>query len=630
MKRITAILTAVILLLITATSGTAAAAPADQQTPSGIPYADIAGSIDAFISEREAGLASCAVSVFDADGMICTRYYGYSDIENGVAADAETVYEWASCSKLLVWVSVMQLWERGLLDLEADIRTYLPEGFLTKLQYPDEKITMLNLMNHNAGFQESFYENQLAGPDDLYGSLEEAVRACECYQAYHVGEYTAYSNWGTTLAAYIVERTSGVDYVTYVNENIFAPLGMKHTSIDPLQADNPWVAEKRSGLKCYSRYGDPAYNADYGECRSWVQLFPAGAGIGTLNDFAVFGQAIVSKECPLFENSSTRDRMLQATSFYGSSNIAENCHGLWTSENLVQTLGHAGNSGGCTSNLVFDPVSGLGMVIMTNEPGETAFCYGLPTHVFGSVTDRPDYQSAATVEADVSGYYYSRRSLPEGVARAMTYTGGLIPLSRNEDGTYSMKLLGLTLNAARLMPLEENQYVLLDNGMEMFMYIEDGKISMMSADYVRDPLGPTGTVAAFGFVLFGFVCLAVLLCKAASLIIRKIRKRSRKYTAADWKILLQQLIYSVSGVIFALFVFVSGLPASTPAFVALSGILAAVLAAASLANGGLLCYNTLKSDARVLTKSRQYVWVLLSIAYAVFIGWMQLYCFWKV
>lgn len=271
MKRIMAMVAATVLLF-TSFADSALAEAAGKQTPSGIAHADIGSGIDSFISEREAGLASCVVSVFDADGVIHNGYYGYADIENGIPTDADTIYEWASCSKLLVWGAVMQQWERGNLDLDADIRTYLPEGFLTKLQYPDEKITMLNLMNHNAGFQESFYENQLAGPDDLYGSLEEAVRSCECYQTYHVGEYTAYSNWSTALAAYIVERTSGMDYVTYVNENIFAPLGMEHTSIHPLQADNPWVATQRSKLKYYSRYGEPAYNEDYGEYRSWVQF----------------------------------------------------------------------------------------------------------------------------------------------------------------------------------------------------------------------------------------------------------------------------------------------------------------------------------------------------------------------
>ncbi len=57
-------------------------------------------------------------------------------------------------AKLTVWVSVMQLWEEGKIDLEADIKTYLPEGSsLRNLRY-DKPITMLDLMNHQAGFDE--------------------------------------------------------------------------------------------------------------------------------------------------------------------------------------------------------------------------------------------------------------------------------------------------------------------------------------------------------------------------------------------------------------------------------------------------------------------------------------------
>ena len=229
-----------------------------QITPSGIAYDDIGTEIDAYVEEYEAGLASVGICVFDESGIIYEGYYGYSDMEAGILADEETVYEWGSTSKLLVWVSVMQLKEQGKLDLEIDIREYLPEGFLTKLQYEDETITMLNLMNHDAGFQESMYENQMATEDELYGSLEEAVKACECYQAYHGGEHTAYSNWGTALAALIVERVSGMSYVDYVNENIFKPLGMKGSKLlsdffndlgfSTYQKQNVWIMEDAKGL----------------------------------------------------------------------------------------------------------------------------------------------------------------------------------------------------------------------------------------------------------------------------------------------------------------------------------------------------------------------------------------------
>ena len=228
MKRIIAMLVAVLMLVMVIPQNVYAA---EQLTPSGIAYEDIGEEIDNYVNEYEAGLVSVGTCVFDETGIIYEGYYGYSDMEAGILADEETVYEWGSTSKLLVWVSVMQLKEQGKLDFETDIREYLPEGFLTKLQYEDERITMLNLMNHDAGFQESMYENQMATEDELYGSLEEAVKACECYQAYHVGEHTAYSNWGTALAAFIVERVSGMSYVDYVNENIFKPLGMEHTSI---------------------------------------------------------------------------------------------------------------------------------------------------------------------------------------------------------------------------------------------------------------------------------------------------------------------------------------------------------------------------------------------------------------
>ena len=625
MKRIlTAILT--IMLAMTMLSAAPAEPAVQRATPSGIPYGEIGGRIDAYIAEREAGLASCAVSVFDADGVLFTGCYGFSDIENGVKASEETAYEWGSNSKLLVWVSVMQLWERGLIDLEADIRDYLPEGFLTKLQYPDEKITMLNLMAHNAGFQESFYENQEARPDEVFDSLEDAVRACECFQAYHVGEFTAYSNWGNALAAYIVERVSGTDYVDYVHGNILAPLGMDHTSVDANMADNDWVRERRLALKCYGRYAEAKYNEDYGPSIFGIQLFPAGAATGTIGDFARFGQALVAADCPLFENDATRDEMIRPTTCYTGTGIAKNCHGFWTSEHRVQTLGHGGNTM-CTANIELDPASGLGIVVMANEPGETAFCDGLPGLLFGEVTDREEYQSAPFPgNPDISGVYQMKRTIARGAAKAGGFMGGLLPWSRNDDGTYSMRLFGKTFGSATLVPIAENRYVMRDNGMDTFICDNGGVLEMMSTDLAR--ISPLGIVLCYGFILFGLLCLLALPVKLVACIVRKIRKTGKKYASADRQILAQQLVYGVSGAIFALFIMVIG--SGSRAFTTVSAILAAALALGSLVNGGLLCYNTIKSVAGTRAKVRQYLWAALGIAYAAFIVVMQLYNFWNL
>ena len=119
-KIISAMAAAVLSVTVFGTAPTVSAESEGSKTPSGIAYSEIDSCIDSYIKEREAGLVSCAVSVFDANGVICNGYYGYADIENHVPADAETVYEWGSTSKILVWTSVMQQWERGNIDLEAD------------------------------------------------------------------------------------------------------------------------------------------------------------------------------------------------------------------------------------------------------------------------------------------------------------------------------------------------------------------------------------------------------------------------------------------------------------------------------------------------------------------------------
>ena len=114
---------------------------------------DLAASLDAFIAEHESTTAGLAVSIFTADETLYETYTGFADVENRLSIAQDTVFEWGSTTKLLVWVSVMQLWEKGLIDLSADIRTYLPDSFLTNLRY-ETPVTMLHLMNHRAGFQE--------------------------------------------------------------------------------------------------------------------------------------------------------------------------------------------------------------------------------------------------------------------------------------------------------------------------------------------------------------------------------------------------------------------------------------------------------------------------------------------
>lgn len=119
------------------------------RTPSGIPYTELIEHVDEYAAKYIGTTTAGASVLMVKDGeIILNTSYGYADVENKVKITPETVFEWGSVTKLLVWTSVMQLVEQGKLDLEEDIRAYLPDGFFTKLHY-DKPITMLNLMHHN-------------------------------------------------------------------------------------------------------------------------------------------------------------------------------------------------------------------------------------------------------------------------------------------------------------------------------------------------------------------------------------------------------------------------------------------------------------------------------------------------
>lgn len=392
----------------------------EQVFPSGVQYSDIESTIEKYVSDNSETTAGMSVAVYDENGVIYKDNFGYEDKENSQKVDNYTVFDWGSVSKLLVWISAMQLVEQGKLDLEEDIQTYLPEDFLKNLTY-DKKITMLDLMNHQAGFQEMYIGTQTTNKDEVV-SLEEALSSHQPKQVYEPGTVTAYSNWGASLAAYIVQNISKTDYADYVHQNIFEPLGMNHTSIGSALDDNEWVKRQRKDLVCYDINGDKLD----GLKMCYVILYPAGSAVGTVDDFLTFARAITPNDntpCPLFKKQETSELMYTPTSYYGDSGVPNNYHGFFANQNGVETLGHGGNTFGCSSMIQFDPDSGVGMVVMTNQAHERVYNYDMYELVFGKFAD----SELAEIDREVpQGFVSSARSIKEGplsFVNVMSITG---------------------------------------------------------------------------------------------------------------------------------------------------------------------------------------------------------------
>lgn len=397
--------------------------------PSGLNYSELEKTIDTYAKENENTTAAVSVAIFSGKDILFEKSYGCVDIENNVVNDNNSVFEWGSCTKLLVWVSVMQLVEKGELDLEKDIRAYLPDGFLTKIRY-DEPITLTNLMNHNAGWQEIVTDLFLKNESDVV-ELGEALQIIEPEQIHKPGTVVAYSNWGSALAGYIVERVSGQSFSDYVQEHIFKPLNMNHTALNSTLSDNEWVAKRRALQKCYT-----TENESLGTSLYYLSLYPAGMAMGTLNDFVKFAQALTTsngERSLLFEEVDTLDKMLSPTLFYADGKTARNCHGFWTDELGVPVVWHNGGTVGSTSWFTLDIESGIGMVTLTNQSSESVYNCGLLPLIFGEYKN----ENIIKAEEDISGVYVSSRTCFLGYAKLYNMVCHT-QLSANGKGGYTM------------------------------------------------------------------------------------------------------------------------------------------------------------------------------------------------
>lgn len=182
-------------------------------------------------------LNSVAFCVVRNDQILWIDAIGSANREKKITATPETRYLIASISKTITAVAAMQLYEKGLLDIDADVNIYLP--FTVKnTKFPDQKITTRMLLSHSGSISDDrihelnllcfgFDYPQPMGDflNDLFTEGRQYY-STKNYYNYSPGEKANYSNVGFTLIGYLVERVSGQDFDTYCKANIFIPLGM--------------------------------------------------------------------------------------------------------------------------------------------------------------------------------------------------------------------------------------------------------------------------------------------------------------------------------------------------------------------------------------------------------------------
>lgn len=278
----------------------------------------------------------------------------------GTPVTPDTPFEIGSITKSMTASAILQLRDKGLLDLDAPVQRYLPWFRLANAE-ASARITIRHLLNHAGGIARGAEGSVVVQDyDRIYPSVEAGVRGLHSIKpASAPGAKFAYSNMGYATLGAVVEAVAGRPWAQYIQSEIMAPLTMTHSMADhttgllPIAAPHRWAA------------GRPV---PVGHRILGPFLAPAGSTTAcSVRDLARYLAAHMG-DIPL--PGVTADSLAEA--HRGSMAMAENlAYGFgWveqTNKHGEKTIWHNGGTEGSTAIALFDPVLGAGAVVLVSR-----------------------------------------------------------------------------------------------------------------------------------------------------------------------------------------------------------------------------------------------------------------------
>jgi len=350
---------ALLLLGLLACTGEPGTSPGESVSPA-TGYEEVATRLSAFVEHELAdkGLPAISVALVDDRETVWAQGFGTEDAESGTAASAATVYRVGSVSKLFTDIAVMQLVERGALDLDAPVTDYLPElDFGAPLEGDGvwEMPTLRQLMAHRAGIVREppvghYFDPTEPGLAATVASLSGTPRI------YEPGTRVKYSNAGIAAVGHVLERTQGRPFAAYVREAVLEPLGMEASAFEP----TPDVVARLADARMWG-FDGREFDAPTFE----LGMIPAGSMYAPVTDLARFMSAVfaggVGREGRVLAESTLAEML--APQFGESSGFGIG-FGLGTLDGH-RYAGHGGAIYGFATQLAMLPDQKLGAVAVT-------------------------------------------------------------------------------------------------------------------------------------------------------------------------------------------------------------------------------------------------------------------------
>jgi len=518
-------------------------APKPEASPHEVTANDIEAFLDGIVPLQLAreDIAGAVIVVVRNGNVLFSKGYGYADVEKKVPVSPEaTLFRPGSISKTFTWTAVMQLVERGKLDLDHDINDYLDFQVPHTFGRP---VTLRNLMTHTSGFEEVIKDLMLEKPEDL-PSLHAFVIAHQPNQIYAPGTIPAYSNYGADLAGYIVERVSGVPFEQYIQENIFRPLGItRATFMQPLP--DPLKPLMSNGYELASQ-----------EAKAFELAPPKVAPDGSLS---ITGEAMARFMIAHLQNGRYGEahilqpqtaETMHARQFAPDPSVNGMALGFYEeNRNGLRIIGHGGDLNYFHSDMHLIPGEGLGFFVSYNSLGKTEM--DVRVALWEAFLDRyfptgqEKAQPATPSEVDlISGKYLSSRRAETTILRSLWWVLTEASVSQNGDGTIEVdSMKDVSGQPKRWRPLGNGQFREL-RGQQLLVFKRDpsGRFAMITDDPIeisqRVPWNENKTVLASALVFAVLIFAGTLILWPVAALVRRHYKRQLNLTPAQLRLRL--------------------------------------------------------------------------------------------
>jgi CubicO group peptidase (beta-lactamase class C family) len=321
----------------------------------------VAAFVDSFMTARMASdRIPGAGFVFVHDGrVLLSRGYGFANAaERRSVLPESTIWRVGSISKVFTATAVMQLVDRGAVELDSPVSSYVRSVAIPRT-YP-EPVTVRQLLNHTAGFDEIRPGTQTHTREGLL-PLDQFLTG-RLVRVRAPGRTTAYSTYGITLAGELIEEVSGVSYETFLRRNIWEPLGMRRSGIDVPTALQDDVAMG------YELSGDSLVPQPW----EWYHTAPASSINATVADMGRFliahlphagaGTARVLSDSALAEMHRQQATMHPSMPGYALGFNEDQIGDL-------RVLEHGGNMAGFSALMVLIPGENAGFFVVNHFEG---------------------------------------------------------------------------------------------------------------------------------------------------------------------------------------------------------------------------------------------------------------------